>query len=362
MLWSITIVVILVLLVIGYTFVDPVFGGKPNAESLKKIEASKNYNGAIFINKEKTDVMVFSKDAKAWPNTQKGMFSQLNPPKDKNPQNLLPTVKFEKENLKVGSFAWLGHSTLLMNVDGTKIIIDPVFYKASPIFIGGKPFKFKHPTTIKDLPKLDVVLISHDHYDHLDTKAIKEMDPLVKQYLVPLGIKAHLLKWGVEDHKIREFDWYESAQLGSVDFIFTPTRHFSGRGLFNRFSTLWGSWVIKGRTQNIYASGDSGYTEEFAAIGKKYGPFDIVFLESGAYNSDWSQIHMFPEQSVQAGIDLQAEVLFPIHWGKFDLSLHYWKEPIERFTQFAQQKQKNVATPMIGEVFTLQEVPQKKWW
>ena len=147
-----------------------------------------------------------------------------------------------------------------------------------------------------------------------------------------------------------------------VEFRLTPSRHFSGRGFFNRAYTLWGSWIVKGQSQNIYLTGDSGYTEDFVKIGAEYGPFDIAFVENGAYNSGWAQIHMFPEQSVQAGIDLQAKVLFPIHWGKFDLSLHNWKEPIERFRVYAQEKGQSVATSKIGSTFNLEEVPHETWW
>lgn len=362
LLWLVGIIITFIVIAIIFTKLDPVFGGTPDEQSQHKIEASKNFNGAIFVNMEETDMMHYKVDPKAWKGQKQGALGQLFPAGDKNPKAPLPSVKFDKKLFSAGNFAWLGHSTLIMNVDNQNIIIDPVFYKASPIFIGGKPFALKNPTTISDLPKIDFVLISHDHYDHLDAKALKEMKPLVKKYLVPLGIKAHLVKWGIESDKIMEFDWYESTIQQTINFIFTPSRHFSGRGILGRNTTLWGGWVIKGTTQNIYASGDSGYTKEFATIGEKYGPFDIAFLESGAYNSDWAQIHMFPEQSVQAGIDVKSNVLFPIHWGKFDLSLHHWKEPIVRFTKYAKEKQKEVATPFIGEIFDLEKLPRRHWW
>ncbi len=360
--WFLACLIVLAISIIVYTQIDPVFGGSPNRASMKKIEASKNFDGEIFINSEKTAMMHYQEDTLAWFQENDGFLGQLFPGKDKNPQKKLLSTKFDKHSFNSGSFAWLGHSTLLMNVDNKHIIIDPVFYKASPIFLGGKPFVFQNTTTISDLPKIDYVLITHDHYDHLDAEAIQEMKSLVTTFLVPLGIKAHLLKWGVEDEKIIEFDWYEKFNERSISFIFTPSRHFSGRGILGRNTTLWGGWIIKGNTQNIYASGDSGYTKEFAVIGEKYGPFDIAFLESGAYNSEWSQIHMFPEQSVQAGIDLNAKILFPIHWGKFDLSYHNWKEPIQRFTQYSIQKQQKIITPLVGETFNLTETYQTKWW
>ncbi|WP_435577527.1 MBL fold metallo-hydrolase [Gilvibacter sp.] len=362
LLWTLGILVGLVLIVLLYIQIDPVFGANPDRSLMAKLAIEAQYDGKKFLNKEATQVMTSTKDSLAWPDTQTNMLGSLAPPKGKNPQQPLPSLKFDKTQFIPGSFAWFGHSTIMMNVDDTNIIIDPVFYRASPVFFAGKPFPLGERPTIAELPEIDVVLISHDHYDHLDMKAIKEMDPMVKQYLVPLGIKAHLLKWGVDSAKVQEFDWYQEQYFKGVKFTFTPSRHFSGRGIFNRASTLWGSWIVKGSSQNIYLTGDSGYTEDFAKIGAKYGPFDIAFVENGAYNSGWAEIHMFPEQSVQAGIDLQAKMLFPIHWGKFDLSLHNWKEPIERFKTSAEQREQFVVTAKIGSIFNTENPPQDNWW
>ena len=252
-----------------------------------------------------------------------------------------------------------------MKTSNVTIITDPVFHRASPLsFLGPKPFDMTNIPRIDDLPeKIDVVLITHDHYDHLDYKTIKKIHPKVGKFFVPLGVKSHLIKWGVPQEKIEEIEWYENASYKNTDFTLTPTRHFSGRSLGNRDSTLWGGWIIKSETQNIYISGDGGYSSEFKKIGDKYGPFDIAFVENGAYNIGWKNTHMFPEESVAAAIDVNAKVAMPIHWGKFDLSTHHWLDPINRFTKEAQNKNLTIATPQIGQTFTLNPlIPQTRWW
>lgn len=287
----------------------------------------------------------------------------LSPEKGKIPTTLLPSAKFNKNELLNNSFVWLGHSTILMKVNELVIITDPVLYNASPVPGTVKPFEIEHPIKAKDLPqKIDIVLISHDHYDHLDYKAIQELEPRISYLYVPLGIKAHLLKWGVPESKIKEKDWGETINYNNVKFTMTPARHFSGRGLTNRFTTLWCSWVITSQDLNIFFNGDSGYFDEYKTIGEKYGPFDISFMENGAYDKDWAEIHMLPEESVQATIDLKSNLMFPIHWGKFDLANHNWKDPIIRASNETELKKVHIATPLIGEIFTLKNIPHQKWW
>lgn len=349
----------ILILIVGITLfinLHPTFGDSPKQDSLDKMKLSQNYDGKKFHNLVSTKMMTNSS------NNDTSIMGYFIPPKDKNPQKPLPSLKFEKENIKEDSFTWLGHSTILMRTSNITIITDPLFNRASPIPIGGKAFDIENPVSIQDLPKIDVVVISHDHYDHLDYKAIKEINQKVDMFYVPLGVKAHLEKWGVEKNKIQEFDWYENMSYKQVNFTFAPSRHFSGRGITNRDSTLWGSWIIKSQTQNIYFSGDSGYYDEFKKIGNEYGPFDISFVECGAYNEGWSQIHMMPEESVQVSIDLKSKVFFPIHWSKFDLAQHNWDEPAIRATNEAKKKNVTYTTPLIGETFTLNNLPQEHWW
>ena len=181
-------------------------------------------------------------------------------------------------------------------------------------------------------------------------------------YYVPLGVKAHLQRWGIADEKITEMDWFEAATLGDIRLTLAPARHFSGRNFINRNRTLWGSWVVQSPAYRLFYNGDSGYGAHFADIGKRFGPFDIVLMENGAYNSHWANIHMKPEQSVQAAVDVGAQTVLPIHWAKFDLSSHTWQEPIERFRKAAAKTPLTVATPYIGEVFDYREPPQRTWW
>ncbi len=291
-----------------------------------------------------------------------GVKDFLFPKKWKNPKKPLPSKKFDAQNFTEWDMVWFGHSTILFQTDGKNILTDPVFNRASPIPIFGKEFPVTHKTQISDLPDIDAVIISHDHYDHLDYNAIIDLSPKTKKFFVPLWVWAHLERWWIEQKKIVELEWYESSYYEDITFSLTPTQHFSGRWMTNRNSTLWWAWVIQSQQLNAYFSWDTGYSQEFVNVWKKYWPFDIAFLENGAYNSAWADIHMLPEQSVQAGIDLNANVLFPIHWSKFDLSSHVWDEPITRFTAEATKKQKKYTTPLIGQIFSLKNMPQEKWW
>lgn len=350
-----TIIAFIVIITLFVNFA-PTFGDSPKNGDYKKIKDSVNYNGKKFVNLVPTGMMM---NGSGEDGSMKDLFF---PKKEKNPDKPLPSKKFKKEDLKNDSFVWLGHSTILMKTQNTTIITDPLFNRASPLPIGGKAFEYENKTQIDDLPNIDVVVISHDHYDHLDHKAVQKLDKKVEKFFVPLGVKAHLMKWGIDKNKIDEKDWYEDINYKNINFTLVPSRHFSGRGLTNRDSTLWGGWVIKSSSKNIYFTGDSGYFDEFKKIGKNYGPFDIAFIENGAYNSGWAHIHMMPEESIQAGQDAKAKVLFPIHWSKFDLAYHNWDEPIIRFTNEAEKKNLTIATPLVGQVFTLDNLPQDKWW
>ncbi|AMG11150.2 MBL fold metallo-hydrolase [Vibrio vulnificus] len=258
----------------------------------------------------------------------------------------------------------LGHSSVLMKLDGQLVMTDPVFSKrASPVQFFG-PARF-HPTPIEldGLPNIDVVLISHDHYDHLDKNTVKTLASKVGVFLVPLKVGVILQEWGVDKHKIVEFNWWESHVVNGIEYVFTPTQHFSGRGLTDSNSTLWGSWVIRGREKNLFFSGDSGYFDGFKTIGEKYGPFDLTMIETGAYNSLWSNIHMFPEESVQAHLDLQGQKMMPIHNSTFDLAMHDWHEPMEKARQISEEKGVTMISPEIGQRLVLnEESPLKPWW
>lgn len=343
----------------GFAFYrfHPVFGGQPDAASRARILASPAFNGSKFTNLEVTPLMTGASQESPlhW------LWSMLNPPPGKHPAEPLPALPLDNSKLRDGSVAWLGHSTVLFRSGGQTFITDPVFHRASPIPLGGAPFPMTHSARVAELPPLDAVLISHDHYDHLDYRAIGEIDAKAKRFIVPLGVKGHLQRWGIAAEKITELDWDESTQVGEVAITLAPTRHFSGRR-FERDQSLWGSYVIRAPHLAIYYGGDSGYGKHFAERIAKYGPFDFAMLENGAYNENWALVHETPEEGVQAALDLGAPLVMPIHWGKFDLAKHSWRDPIERFSRAAAAHNLSLATPRIGEVFHISEPPREKWW
>lgn len=285
----------------------------------------------------------------------------------RKPKGILPETKPNFDSLISKSnklkFIWFGHSTLLLNTDNQNILIDPVFSEnAAPFSFMMK--RFQSPvTSLEALPKINTIVISHNHYDHLDKKTIKFFKDKETKFIVPLGVKNILIKWGIDEDKVTELDWYQSTKQGQLKFTATPAKHFSGRGLFDRNKTLWASWVIEGSTEKIFFSGDSGYGKHFKDIGESFNGFDIAFIENGQYNEKWADIHMMPNETIQAAIDLEAKVFVPIHWGMFDLSLHKWYEPIESSYSIAQEKGIPIIAPKLGEILT-NEVQNKSdlWW
>ncbi|RCX00925.1 MBL fold metallo-hydrolase [Marinomonas foliarum] len=261
-------------------------------------------------------------------------------------------------------FLKLGHSSILLKVYGEYWLIDPVFSdRASPFqFVGPKRFH-QPPISLEDLPPIDKVLISHNHYDHLDKASIKILLAKTQQFLVPKGVDGDLINWGVEANKIVTFDWWQELQTNQGLVAFTPTQHFSGRGMGDGNTTLWGSWVIKTPQESVFFSGDSGYFSGFKEIGDKYGPFDLTMVETGAYDKDWADIHMKPEESIQAHMDLQGKVMMPIHNGTFDLAFHTWHDPFDRVVTEAERREVTLSTPEFGRIFSIIDLPPlTPWW
>lgn len=268
----------------------------------------------------------------------------------------------ERSNDQQLSVTWLGHSSLLINLDGYRIATDPVLQKKVSLF-GPARYNGEAPLEIRDIPELDVVFISHNHYDHLNKWSIQQIRDRVKRFVVPLGVGAQLRDWGVPASRITEMDWWEETTFGDLTIACTPTQHFSGRGLTDRNKTLWASFVVAGPEHKIYYGGDSGYFEGFKQIGEKYGPFEMTFLECGAYDRRWHHIHMFPEETVQAHLDLHGKVLHPIHWGTFNLALHAWDDPMKRLIRAADQAGITAATPVVGGTTVYPDaLPQIHWW
>jgi len=261
------------------------------------------------------------------------------------------------------SVTWLGHSSLMINIDGYKILTDPVFEKRVSI-LGPTRFNGEVPLDIRQVPDIDAVIISHDHYDHLNKYSVQRLIEKAQKFIVPLKFGDLLADWGVPMEKIVELDWWGEYSINNeLRVAATPAQHFSGRGLTDRNQTLWASWVIKTFSHNVFFSGDSGYFGGFKQIGDKYGPFDMTFIECGAYGEGWPKVHMFPEQTVQAHLDLKGDVLHPIHWGTFNLALHPWYEPMERLTAAANFNHVKTATPIVGETTVYgMKIPTARWW
>ena len=234
-------------------------------------------------------------------------------------------------------------------------------------FSGLAPSVFHEvPVDINQLPSIEGVIISHNHYDHLDHGSIQQLKDRVNHFLVPLGIGRKLQDWGVAKEKITELDWWEKKTIGGVELIATPAQHFSGRGVFDSDKTLWNSWIVKSQEHSIYFSGDTGYFPGFTEIGERYGPFDYAFMECGAYNKQWSDIHMMPEDTLQAFKDVKGKVLVPVHNGTFDLSTHAWFDPMERITALAKKDDIPVLLPVIGDTVQLSQAlrteSDNSWW
>ncbi|AYN38397.1 MBL fold metallo-hydrolase [Streptomyces dangxiongensis] len=263
---------------------------------------------------------------------------------------------------------WVGHSSVLAEIDGHRVLFDPVWgERCSPFPFAGPKRLHPVPLPLAALGPVDVVVISHDHYDHLDMPTIKALAGTDTLFAVPLGVGAHLEHWGVSPDRLRELDWHESTRVGGLTLTATPARHFCGRGLRNTQHTLWASWVVAGEEHRIYHSGDTGYFDGFKDIGAGHGPFDATMIQIGAYSEFWPDIHMTPEEGLRAHLDLQGGVphgaLLPIHWGTFNLAPHPWAEPGEWTLAAAEAVGQAVALPVPGRPFEPAGVlPTRPWW
>lgn len=337
-----------------------VAGRRPNGQHLEQIQQSPHYREGSFQNESDTPMM--SDEASYW----KLMGYFFKKVKDKFPSRELPTVK---TNLAISdsdtpSVVWFGHSSYLYSYQGKQILVDPVFSgHASPLPFMVKAFKGTNIVGVEDMPDIDYLILTHDHYDHLDYKTVTALNSKVRKVICSLGVGAHLEHWGYDAGKIHELDWWQSVEPESdIRFTALPARHFSGRGL-RRGQTFWSSFALELNEQKVYIGGDSGYDQHFKKIGQRFDGFDVAFLECGQYNAYWPYIHMMPEQTVQAAHDLQTKVLVPVHWAKFSLSMHAWNEPAKLVTKAAAASGMITMLPRLGERLQYtRPYDQKPWW
>ncbi len=284
------------------------------------------------------------------------------------PEGTIPVKKIkelpqaDKDDLMI---TWFGHSTSLLQIQGMTVLIDPVLGEyASPVGFMGSKRMAEVPMEAEALPEIDVLLISHDHYDHLDDRTIKKIDGKVKTYCVPLGVENHLIRWGVDPDKIRVMAWWDEIRIDGLRIASTPGQHYSGRLPWKRNNTLWCGYVLKNEAHNVYYTGDTGYGEFFQEIRKRYGSPDLVISEDGQYDPKWPDCHMSPQEVVQAAEDLGTDWVIPVHWAGFALAEHAWNDPAEQLTMWIEKSQVSAATPKIGETVNFTEIEhyQEKWW
>ncbi len=336
-------------------------GAKASGARLEAMKASPNWRNGYFVNLHHDNPPKMFEALGKWMNK-----SANTVPKDPLPVVERTKAEFETPPPSGLRITWLGHSTQLIELDGHRVLVDPVWSeRTSPVSWAGPKRFHKPPLPLDDLPALDAVVISHDHYDHLDLPTIQALGDRAPVYLVPLGVGAHLESWGVEAERIIERDWWGEAKLGELSFTATPARHFSGRSpiMADKKATLWSGWVIAGPTHRVYYSGDTGMFPGFKDIGERLGPFDAVMIEIGAYNQMWADLHIGPEQAIDARLALGSGLFIPVHWGTFDLALHGWTEPIERLLVAAKKAGVAVAVPQPGGSVEPGNPPEiNPWW
>ncbi len=338
----------------------PAFGKLPKGSRLERIRQSSHYNGDGFVNLTFTPTMT----------TDKGFIRSMwdylfNKPKDTAPAEAIPTVKTDLKALERSDdvVIWLGHSSLYIQQDGQRMLVDPVLTNEFPASMMMTPFKGTMIYGPDDMPDIDVLLITHDHWDHLDYGTVRRLRERTGRVICPLGVGAHLEHWDYPPEKIVEVDWHDEVTLNdSVKVTAIPSRHFSGRGM-SRNKTLWCGYMIEG-SRKMYISGDGGYDNHFKAVARDYPVIDLAIMENGQYNEAWKHIHLMPDDLQKAVADLNARRVMTVHNSKYSLAPHPWKEPLQRFSDFADADSLPLFTPAIGEPLRPADVPahSHRWW
>jgi L-ascorbate metabolism protein UlaG (beta-lactamase superfamily) len=338
------------------------FGRTPSGTRLDKIKQSPNYKDGAFQNLHPTPIMV--EGVSFFSTFKKFIF---NSGEKVEPEGSIPSMKTDLLNLNPNHdvLVWFGHSSYFIQIDGKKILVDPVLSgAASPVYFTTMAFKGTDPYSTDDIPEIDYLFITHDHWDHLDYETIMKLKNKIKKVICGLGVGEHFEYWGFDKNIIIEKDWNEKIPLDSGFTAFTaPARHFSGRS-YKRNTSLWTAFILQTADNKIYFGGDGGYDSHFAQIGKTFGGFDLAILENGQYNKNWKYIHSFPEEVLQEARDLHAKSLLPVHSSKFKLSLHKWNVPLNRISELFKNSEIKLLTPMIGEKVDLRDSNQvfKQWW
>ena len=331
-----------------------------------RIQSSPQFQNGIFVNPNGVSSKLFSQES--WEYIKDLIFTKRidpEPPVDLPFHRLLPE-QWTNQPEEQFSFSWLGHSSILISMENQLILVDPILEeRAFPLsWMGPKRFH-PSPVTAEEIPEIDVVLITHDHYDHLEKTTLVTINDKVERFIVPLGIGTLLEGWGINPSKITELDWWETYSSASLKFHSTPAVHYAGRGLLDTNKRLWCSWSIVGKNKRAFISGDSGYFDGFKNIGDRLGPFDVTFLKIGAYSDKgtWHALHMTPEEAGQQHMDLRGQLLVPLHWASFDMAFHPWYEPIERLVAFSEQESVSLITPEVGEKIDLSgRIDTSYWW
>lgn len=356
-------IVVVIILLYFIVINQEVFGAEAKGERLERIQQSKHFKDKQFQNLSHTPSLA---EGHSMPKVMYDFFFKKKDPLLKPVKNL-PSIHTDLKNLSKEEdiFIWMGHSSYFIQTDGVSFLIDPV------LSLYGSPFKFFNKAFAgadifkpEDIPNIDYLVITHDHYDHLDYPTVKAIKNKVGKVILPLGVGAHLEKWGYQPEQLIEEEWEGEAVLkNNIKITFTPARHFSGRKT-QRNVMLWTSYVLETPTKKMFLGGDSGYDTHFKMIGEKFGPFDYAIMENGQYNEAWKYIHALPEDVIQASIDVRAKKIIPVHSAKFALALHPWNEPLQKVVQLGKEKNLSVLTPMIGEQVDLNEGNQqfKIWW
>lgn len=357
-LFSIIVIILCVVIIVSlFIKLYKPFGASPNNEDKKDYKKRSNsfINGKFMI--ENFNIFSNYIDHYKDRTDNKGKT-----PKDKVTYK---KYKYKKQTQEEILLTWFGHSSVLIQMHGMNILIDPIFDKiASPVpFIGPKRYS-EIPLKIEELPNIDIVLITHDHYDHLSYKTITKINNKVNKFIVPLGIDKDLEKFGIEKTKIKNMAWWEEVDINGLLIACTPTRHYSGRYILDKNDTLCSSWILKDENNTIFDSGDTGYYSHFKDINKKYGDITLAILDGSQYSEKWHDIHMFPEEAVQAAIDLNAKITLLDHYGAYSLSDHSWDDPINRFVISAKENNIEYITPLIGETVSIKDYKnyQNEWW